>query len=142
MSSQSPSPPRSLEAIECSWRVWILQEKHEQESRFSDLLFYLARVSREERASNLPFQDEIGGLLSLICWGKRGQDVGGESRPVPEVQIKSLGLVIGLRVEGRYYQVTSMCGVERVERRRSSRPLGGSEAPALKLDGYSRKTDP
>jgi len=90
----------------------VLQEKHEYES-LSDLLFDLARVSREERASYLPFQDKIGGILSLICWGKHGQDVGGETTRVPEGQIKSLRLVIGLRAEVRYYQVTRMCTVER-----------------------------
>ena len=66
MSSQSLSPSRSLEVIGYSWRVWMPQEKHEYDLRLSDLLFDLARVSREERASYLPFQDKIGGLLSLI----------------------------------------------------------------------------
>ena len=116
--------------------------KYECGLRFSDLLFDLVRVSCEERASNLPFQDKIGGLLPLICWGVCRQYVRGETTRVPEVQIKSLGLVIGLRAEERHYQVIRMCGVERGDRGRSSRPSGGSEAPVLKLDGYSRKTDP
>jgi len=76
--------------------VWVLQEMHEYELRFSDLLFDLTRVSREERASDLPFQDKIGGLLPLICWGVCRQDVRGETTRVPEFQVKSLGLVIGL----------------------------------------------